>query len=415
MRNLFDQYTQTENRLTHALVWALKSEPKLLLAFLKWLDIKNIPSPTKLTITEQRIPGTYATDDEDETKGLPDAMVYTEDGWAVIIESKVEASPTLNQLKRHRITADRSGFENAPVVLLTVEKPKWTPPDWVTVREWKAVYGWLRKQSRAMHSPWLTQLTQYIDVLETQAADEKIKLQGALTMFEGFHFSTERPYAYAEAKRQLRLFREELVKHPQIRALGVDTKSPGRSAITGKGQTAVWDFIRLKQSGQGAHTNAPHLTISVNRDILIAAITIPNGIKGGLKTRLKNGGMKEFTDLVREIEENLRPVTEGDGKAKPVLYATQRRFKSQRSVADIDGRLEVDIRTAVKTPKSRIKYQPEWVEAIYSVLVNKSSNIQFGIEIQFQYDDRRVQSTDIVDLFAASWAGAWPLVEFVRG
>jgi len=118
---------------------------------------------------------------------------------------------------------------------------------------------------------------------------------------------------------------------------------------------------------------------------------------------------------VRKIEKSLRPVTNGAGKAKPVIYATQRHYKSQRSVANIDGRLEVDIRTAVEIPKAKIKYQPQWVEAIYSVLVSKQSNIQFGIELQFQYDDPRVQSKQIVDLFAKTWAGTWPLIEFVQG
>jgi len=43
MRNLFDQYEQPENRLTHALATVLAKEPALIVPFLGWLDVTEIP------------------------------------------------------------------------------------------------------------------------------------------------------------------------------------------------------------------------------------------------------------------------------------------------------------------------------------------------------------------------------------
>ncbi len=69
MRNIFDQYSQPENRVTHALMTALNEDRALLDVFLK--DIAKHLPPKKsgpLSITEQSYPGSVVSDgiDEDE-------------------------------------------------------------------------------------------------------------------------------------------------------------------------------------------------------------------------------------------------------------------------------------------------------------------------------------------------------------
>ncbi len=77
MRNIFDQYEQPENRLTHALVTVLDQDRSLLSPFLKWLGIADSPKPQALRMTQQQVPGTVLDDaDEVEQKGLPDAAVF---------------------------------------------------------------------------------------------------------------------------------------------------------------------------------------------------------------------------------------------------------------------------------------------------------------------------------------------------
>lgn len=56
MRNIFDQYSQPENRLTHALVCALYEDKSLLNNFVRWVTSKPIPR-ARLYIVEQRLPG----------------------------------------------------------------------------------------------------------------------------------------------------------------------------------------------------------------------------------------------------------------------------------------------------------------------------------------------------------------------
>lgn len=124
MRNVFDQYTQPENRITHALVTALAEEPKLLRAFVLWATGQPAPAG-KLHIVEQRLPGEpEVAEAEAERRGLPDAWIYSDDAWCLLIESKV-ASPLVNdQLRRHRQTAIRRGFENITLLALDVTKPR---------------------------------------------------------------------------------------------------------------------------------------------------------------------------------------------------------------------------------------------------------------------------------------------------
>ena len=60
MRNVFDQYEQPENKLTHALLSTLNGDRRLLRPFLGWLGGGRIPPAGKIRIGEQQAPGTEA-------------------------------------------------------------------------------------------------------------------------------------------------------------------------------------------------------------------------------------------------------------------------------------------------------------------------------------------------------------------
>lgn len=57
MRNIFDQYIQPENRLTHTLVSTLANERRLIRPFLRWLSAENVPPLRELQVVEQQVPG----------------------------------------------------------------------------------------------------------------------------------------------------------------------------------------------------------------------------------------------------------------------------------------------------------------------------------------------------------------------
>ena len=80
MRNVFDQYSQPENRVTHALMTAINEDRKLLGLFLRDL-VKVIPpvNPRKLSVPEQQFPGEpEPREDELERRGIPDGWIFAE-------------------------------------------------------------------------------------------------------------------------------------------------------------------------------------------------------------------------------------------------------------------------------------------------------------------------------------------------
>lgn len=119
MRNVFDQYDQPENRLTHALMTTLSRERSLVLPFLKWLKARNIPALASILLAEQGVPGSPLVDTkEGESKGLPDGGFYPDDGWLLMLECKVQDKVNVGQLKRHLATAKRHGFESPQLVVI---------------------------------------------------------------------------------------------------------------------------------------------------------------------------------------------------------------------------------------------------------------------------------------------------------
>ena len=92
MRNIFDQYWQPENRVTHALMATLQEDRKLLRLFLRELVGVTPPChPDKLAVLEQQYPGEEEPGEEElERRGIPDEWIFDGEGWCVFIESTAE-------------------------------------------------------------------------------------------------------------------------------------------------------------------------------------------------------------------------------------------------------------------------------------------------------------------------------------
>ena len=90
MRSVFDQYKQPENQLTHALACALGEDRGLLTRFIKEIAGMIPPNIKHLQILEQQVPGEDSSYSEEETKrrGLPDAWIHDEEGWALLLQAK---------------------------------------------------------------------------------------------------------------------------------------------------------------------------------------------------------------------------------------------------------------------------------------------------------------------------------------
>lgn len=412
MRNVFDQYEVPENRVTHALACCLGEDPRLMRRFITWAIGQRPPKRAgRLRIVQQQIPGEPTVDeDEAEQRGLPDAWIYGDGPWSLIIESKVAAPMLKAQLDRHLAMADRHGFARAKLLVLSPRHG--TVPPGAVLRPWTDVYRWAGREAR--RSVWASRLVHYLEVAEVKMVAREYLTDGTLTSFNGFCFDQERPYSYREAKRLLNLATEALRTRKDLTRLGMDPGGEGRPAITGSEANAVWDFLPLRAAKRARYfIRHPHLTLAVHRDHLEAFVTIPHRAESQYRRRLVDLGREAFHELAVELCATLGPVVRTAPGASPRLYALQRHYKSQRSIPIDDARLDFDLRTALPGGRKGVKAQPQWVGAVYDALARKRSNLQLGAGVRFAYGSHRLGSPQALDLIARSWIGCRPLLKAV--
>jgi hypothetical protein len=416
MRSVFDQYKQPENQLTHALACALSEDRNLLKHFILEMAVLVSPNIEHLHILEQQIPGedTRLSDEEVERRGLPDAWIHDGESWALLIESKVQAALTKNQLQRHFRVAQRHGFTDINVLVIGTKKPHFDLPN-TKFQAWTDIYKWLKKQAS---SEWARRAAQYMEIWEGKmVAQEKAYLtDGAVTVFSGIPFGDNEPYSYSEAKRLLNLMMDDLKKDKDLEnQLAMDPGCTGRAAITGKSGKSVWDFLSLKGLKPGeSFTSYPHLTLGLVHDRLDAFFSVPNSIRPRFRKNIIRLGFDGFSDLMREVNHNLKSALHGADGAAPWVIVLQRRYPSQRSAPIVDAMLQYDLRTAFpgRKTKQMIKIQSQWLAATYDALENKKSNLQIAVGAIFPYRDCMVQKDPgILKYIANTWIACKPLLK----
>lgn len=74
----------------------------------------------KLSVLEQKYPGEEEepSEEELERRGIPDGWIFNDEGWCVLIESKVLMRSRADQIQHHRRTAERRGFEHVTAVVI---------------------------------------------------------------------------------------------------------------------------------------------------------------------------------------------------------------------------------------------------------------------------------------------------------
>jgi hypothetical protein len=403
MRTLFDQYVHPENRLTHALVASLAEDPALLRSFLRWLDVAP-PRGETLHLVEQRLPG--ETDDrpetsESDTRRLPDAWIYTDSGWALLIESKIAAPIDAAQLRGHLAIAERRGFTDVRLLVLSPNALARALPDRCQHRLWRDLYAWACAETP--RSPWATHLTRYMPVAEQRMVTDQYLQEGTLTTFTGIPFGAEVPYTYLEAKRLLRLLMADVQADSALDVLDVDRARGGRTAITGSAQTSVWDYLpfRFADAHEG-FTRYPHLTLSIQRDRAVAQLILPDKLDGAMRRLLVSGGYEAFKAAVGRYLEQGRALSKRDAGAVPFVEVLQRHYLT-RQLSTLDAHMQFDPRTAFSGYGS-IKRQEEWLRSAYAVFADKRSNLQIGIGAAFRYGASTTVSTPA---FARSVVAAW--------
>jgi hypothetical protein len=340
---------------------------------------------------------------------------FDNDGWAVLVECKIQAKISVAQLRRHSRTAARYGFEQPSIIVISVDSPKRPLPEGTVLLKWKNVYQWFTKHT--VNSTWSKHFVNYMEVFESTMLAKNYDIRGTLTMFDGFKFNERNPYTYSEGKRLIKLLGEEFRNDTRlVNRLGLDKEGKGRGAITRGEHGNVWDFIPLLKAKKASlFTEYPHATMGINPTWTTVAVTIPHGIKGGIKGHLREIGQDGFGNLLSGIEQRLREALANTESSKPMLYIVQRHYPSQRSTPVVDGRIEVDLRTVLESNDVLLKHQPMWCESVYNILTHKKTNIQWGIDVHLFHSDKEMQSRKALKTMAEAWIAMKPLIDFATG
>lgn len=416
MRNIFDQYNQPENKLTHSLATSLYEDKKLLDSFLKTFCKNFFKITSNLKIEQQTVPGQITREtDEKQKKGLPDAIIYNEEE-CLIIESKVSSTLTQDQLNRHEKTLKRRGFDKIKGIGIVVDLlPNVKLENWKQLT-WNSVYSWAHKETK--NSEWAKKLVDYFNVLENNMVEDEYLTEGSITEFTGIHFDDDNPYSYREGKRQLKLLVNKIRKNKILNdELNVDLKAKGRSGIKKEGN--LWDYLTFNTGiKQKSFTDEPHLTIAMSDEFIEADFTIPYRIKGKTKKNFYSLSWENFKNIVHEIALNFDKsfgISEG---FQPHILLGQRRYPSQSSPAIHDARLEMDIRTAFKDISSKLKptqkQQEEWLKVVFEINNNKKSNLQFQVGGRFYFNKQSLVNDKNADqILVKSFLACKPLIVYL--
>ena len=208
MRNIFDQYKQPENRLTHALACYLNNDRKLIKSFLT--DVLGLahPSMNQLNLALQSLPERFegnpptSKPKRELGSGLSDMIIYDDMGWRVFIESKVTSNICKNQIDRHFATLQKRGYTLPQGVIISINDDVNSLPGCLMLT-WSSVYKWLC--GFCNKSFWAKETKNYFETLENIMVKEKKLNAGTITEFMGIPFNKNHALTYEEGKRVLKL------------------------------------------------------------------------------------------------------------------------------------------------------------------------------------------------------------------
>lgn len=396
LHSIYDQYSNDENRLTHALLHTISSSKWLLTKFLKEVASieKQIPiARMTYEITTQKIPFSYGDSNPEESDSVPDAWIIDQSSkLGLVIEVKDKKNAIrLNQLRNH---ANKIIKYKKPYLLMIT--PDFTKPEKVErLRDdielkalkpvwcsWNDIYLWLTGlESKNLHhkDKEVFLIKSMIDFLERRK--EVLGFQGIKFQNDNFNVS--------EAKTILNAEMEEL--QPFVKNV---YKSLGRRrpAISTFSKESVWDCF----GNDKGFTADLHLTFSIHESWHDISITVPNSAKKSWK-RLKTVFSEDYEKQLYIILKNLR-------NKVPHLFIefNQRHFIAQK-IGIKDGYMEFNIDTVgrpFRRKNSPVKEYPMWITAIRNAVMNKEGiNGQVMFKARYYLKERECKSkeTKVID------------------
>ncbi|MDX2440712.1 MAG: hypothetical protein QNK40_09195 [Desulfobacterales bacterium] len=160
---LYDQYSNAENRLTHALLHTIGSSPFLFSRFLKNIvGISDNLSDGIFEITTQKIPFSHGDNDQEEVESIPDARIINEQkGIGIAIEVKDKKnSIRIGQLTKH--ASQIKNYKNSYLLVITPDLKRPAKIDALKRKSqnklnivwcsWDEIYRWLTELQKSQLS-----------------------------------------------------------------------------------------------------------------------------------------------------------------------------------------------------------------------------------------------------------------------
>lgn len=414
MRNIFDQYEQPENRLTHALACSLYKDHNLLKSFL--FDLLQVPhrSINNLKVLTQSLPKhlencfTKPKESKDLNNGLPDIVIYDETGWCVFVEAKVASSICKKQIERHFKTLHQRGFKNPCGVVISVDSGQACIPECI-LENWKTVYKWLCKFYQASY--WAKETKDYFEILEKKMNEENYLVTGTITDFMGIPFCKDNPFNYIEGKRILKLMMDSLKRRKRFNpSLDVNYNS-ARGGISD--QKTVWDVLTLDPSGQKRFEDVPHFTFGFTESTLRVMLTIPDKVN---KSPLFS--LEDICPLLSSMVLKLEEAGVNSDLYSPTMNLIQRHYPHRRKPPIIDGLFEFDLRTIPDIKNSgdcKVKKQKGWLDGFFSLYHNKSSNLQLQVGVVWSYQYlSTLEAESVLELVELSCNSMTELITLIK-
>jgi hypothetical protein len=396
VRNLFDQYSQEENRLTNALLQIFRRNPQIVRKFLRSARVALPPKDADLSLSCLYLPGEMpplsANEDDLMRRGYPDAWIYAQDfSWVVAIESKLTVPLTTDQLYRHIAMAHRMGSRRTQVLVITADESM--PPSVVTMRghhvlweNWAGVFGFFSDHGKS----WFER--EFLDYV--RIAEARLMAKGydgpPLTKFTGIPFSDNHPYNINEAKVLLRALTGELrrkLSRSNILRINPNIRRPA----IGSTSDVVWEVFGLAAASPNeVFTKHPHLTVVIGPHETVIHITVPNNADRSYWDRIATVSEQDLFSVLAAVTARVRPMRrflkKGVWEPQLTIDVHQRHFYARRRPFS-DGRLTFRLDTLL--PKDRridsgVRTVPKWLTALHTIL-SQSSKANFELTLKVTY------------------------------
>lgn len=424
VRNIFDQYHQAENRLTHALVHVLANDGALTKKFVQFATGHNVPAGIDLSVSCQLLPGEpiALVEEEDyaERRGLPDAWIYdAESGFAVVIECKLTSPLTKDQLLRHLRTSRSRGFPDAYLLVITTDEvvPRAVSTlsgERASFRGWPAIFEFFKgHDTRLAH-----EFTSYLGIMEGQLMAQGHHVP-PLTKFTGVPFTRDHPFNEPEARVVLRaLMRDVRPRLAQSRVLPPIDSNVRRDSLSG-----AWDVVGFAFASGANFTAVPHITVDLAPEGTWIQLTLPNAAHPKYWRRVREASQDQLAEVFARVNERIKPIARevrhGIREPRLVLDLLQRHFYTRRdAVHDAEMFFDIEALGFDADPLgASVKQVPAWLTAIHALL-GQSGRANFQLELQARFpllDGSVCHQTSFVDVLVQSAEAFEPFLALLRG